>query len=750
MAKCYPIIVLAFLLLATNIFAATKTWVGPDGGSWTVGANWAPAGVPGFIDDVEISGFSGTILVDASGTTLIQSLNVINGSYVVFAGTKSTSQIGLNCIGCSAGVESGSQATFTGDAGSSNRSCSLLFFSSPIFTVDGTVIFGGGSSSNSSLLAGNANITINGSLIFEGSGNASLICTGGSTSVNGELIYTGGGNTSGATPSNLYVNNGATYEIAKNGGSVPNAGWGATSTLRISGMTTTTPSFVNGTTLGNFWWECMNQTAPAELNVNLTMNRVDIFSTGSSEVRIAAENGVNKDRTWTINGDYTQSGGVVNMSSGNQSIGKMNFKGSNFFASMTLTETSSSGKGVVEFGGTQPQIAYFGILSNTIDIVINTGDKVLLNTPLTINPGAKLTLTTGKVVTSASNLLTISNGATAEGGSVSSHILGPMRKAGNTDFVFPLGKATTYAPLAITAPSSPTDTFTAEYFHSPYSNTTDVSSPLVRVSTIEHWQLVRKSGSGPIKVTLHWQNGDASGINDLASLAVARFNGSSWVNLNGLTAGTQMTGSIQSDTTSAFNWFTFGAKSAGSNPLPIQLKNFTALPDRQAVHLQWATATEKNNAFFAIERSANGQVFEEIGRVSGAGNSVIELQYHFLDLAPLPGMNYYRLRQIDYDGQFSYSMVRTVDWKDYYDAQQVSLFPSPAKETLRVVLSQTINSAGEWQILNASGLLVLSGHWDTEVNEWEIPVAQLPGGAYFIQFKTGQKIWSKPFLKSGK
>lgn len=100
-----------------------------------------------------------------------------------------------------------------------------------------------------------------------------------------------------------------------------------------------------------------------------------------------------------------------------------------------------------------------------------------------------------------------------------------------------------------------------------------------------------------------------------------------------------------------------GASSRGNSggftivtPLPIELLEFTAKVAGEKVKLNWTTATETNNDFFTIQRSFDGQSFEVIKRLQGAGTSTSVKKYEAYDFAPLKGVSYYRLKQTDYDG----------------------------------------------------------------------------------------------------
>lgn len=97
------------------------------------------------------------------------------------------------------------------------------------------------------------------------------------------------------------------------------------------------------------------------------------------------------------------------------------------------------------------------------------------------------------------------------------------------------------------------------------------------------------------------------------------------------------------------------------NPLPVQLLSFTGEVKEGEVLLQWVTASEINNDCFSVQRSIDGKVFTEIGRVFGAGNSSAKLYYEFPDYKPIHGVSYYRLVSIDYDGKKHCSDIITND-----------------------------------------------------------------------------------------
>ncbi len=127
------------------------------------------------------------------------------------------------------------------------------------------------------------------------------------------------------------------------------------------------------------------------------------------------------------------------------------------------------------------------------------------------------------------------------------------------------------------------------------------------------------------------------------------------------------------------SYYNFGeAEDYGLNiasPLPVTWVSFAARQKGKTVWLDWQTATEINSAFFAVERSFDGRHFEEIGRQPAAGQSLEMLSYTFEDQHPRAGLQYYRLRQVDADGSYSYSPLEAVYFRS--DAAELQVYPNP-------------------------------------------------------------------------
>ena len=118
------------------------------------------------------------------------------------------------------------------------------------------------------------------------------------------------------------------------------------------------------------------------------------------------------------------------------------------------------------------------------------------------------------------------------------------------------------------------------------------------------------------------------------------------------------------------------AAEAACGLLPVELINFKALIQNSGVKLLWSTATEKNNKGYDIERSSDNRTWMPLGFVPGNGNSFRQNDYNFMDENPLPGINYYRLKQMDMDDDFEYSPMVVADVRS--NGLQLDIFPNPS------------------------------------------------------------------------
>lgn len=179
-------------------------------------------------------------------------------------------------------------------------------------------------------------------------------------------------------------------------------------------------------------------------------------------------------------------------------------------------------------------------------------------------------------------------------------------------------------------------------------------------------------------------------------------------------------------------------------PLPISLLDFRVQGNPHSNSLYFTTASERNNAYFSIERSADGNTFAEIAQVRGAGNSFEPKNYAYTDEHPLNGLNYYRLRQVDFDGSGTYSRVLSAR---VGKTGNLLLLPTPATDQLRLVLEEPPSEGASYEVFDQLGRLILQGSFTTENIEQEMDVASLAKGVYVLRLKSGQAMMAKQFLK---
>ncbi|WP_299756469.1 GDSL-type esterase/lipase family protein [uncultured Pontibacter sp.] len=195
----------------------------------------------------------------------------------------------------------------------------------------------------------------------------------------------------------------------------------------------------------------------------------------------------------------------------------------------------------------------------------------------------------------------------------------------------------------------------------------------------------------------------------------------------------------------------FDAMAIVITPLPVELAAFSASSNpNQNVTLSWQTASEKDNAYFEVQRSLNGNDFQEIGRVTGAGTTSMAQSYTYTDAAAMAGTLYYRLKQVDTDGTSSFSKVVQVQVKEREQALMV--FPTSSRGqnvSLHLHHNHPAEEA-EVRVYTFDGKLVhkmenvqgSNGAFRTQ-----ILTNQLQGaGLYLVRVTSGDKVYHSKFI----
>ena len=177
--------------------------------------------------------------------------------------------------------------------------------------------------------------------------------------------------------------------------------------------------------------------------------------------------------------------------------------------------------------------------------------------------------------------------------------------------------------------------------------------------------------------------------------------------------------------------------------LPVEISRFTADEKGSEVSLNWTTASEINNEGFEIERSTDGKTWTYLDFVAGKGTSQAENNYQYLDETPESGMNYYRLRQMDFDGRWEYSEVVSIKMEG---ANTVSFtaFPNPSKGEVAIKIEH-FNGEGQLSVFRNDGALILTQ--DVRDVRSTIDLSTYPNGIYTVQIQTPRQVLTQKVVK---
>lgn len=178
-------------------------------------------------------------------------------------------------------------------------------------------------------------------------------------------------------------------------------------------------------------------------------------------------------------------------------------------------------------------------------------------------------------------------------------------------------------------------------------------------------------------------------------------------------------------------------------PLPVEFTFFKARTLEKQVELTWQTTAERDNAFFIIERSMDGQTWANIGKVAGNGTSNEPNNYTFFDSAPLNGTQFYRLRQVDYDKNYSFSKIVSANIKDGASLS-IKIYPNPSSHWLFLETPDLFADATiEVSIINSNGQVVFT-KLVVPILGLPLDISKLPSGQYTVLTRTnGQSLSAK-------
>ena len=175
--------------------------------------------------------------------------------------------------------------------------------------------------------------------------------------------------------------------------------------------------------------------------------------------------------------------------------------------------------------------------------------------------------------------------------------------------------------------------------------------------------------------------------------------------------------------------------------LPVEWISFTAdRMDSRNIMLRWETALEVNNDHFVVQRSIDAQIFEDLGTVSGMGTVDAPTTYDYLDNTYQANINYYRLKQVDYNGTHTFSSIVEVRFDGKEEDVAFHVFPSPATSFINVESIGRVNDTYTVLIFDQTGREVYRGELNEEHTRRVIPVGKLVQGIYNYEIISGLEI----------
>ena len=186
--------------------------------------------------------------------------------------------------------------------------------------------------------------------------------------------------------------------------------------------------------------------------------------------------------------------------------------------------------------------------------------------------------------------------------------------------------------------------------------------------------------------------------------------------------------------------------------LPIELQSFAATQKAELVSLDWTTTSEIDNSYFTVERSADGKQFQSLDVIKGAGTSTTTIKYQYLDMHPLKGINYYRLKQTDVNNLNSYSNVIAIDIIPESNAIDylINVYPNPVTNDLMVNTGFSEEKDLHIRICDLDGKLMIDRFVKMEngQQQLDLDLSHLQNGIYLFGITSNSINYSMKLLKN--
>ena len=496
-----------------------------------------------------------------------------------------------------------------------------------------------------------------------------------------------------------------------------------------------------------------------EPNANFTCRNLTLAGSSAGSQNAIFE-GYNNASTVTINGNLlVSSGGKLDLSDGNNMTNDLilNLKG-NLVNNANIADIEIGNSAIV-LNGNQPQTINCPESSTFSDLTINntSGSAILLVNGLTIE--RTLNLQSGKIDLNGKTLIlgTATAAASVVGANSNSYIISWDGSDNGTiiqnvpslgsSYLFPMGDATSYTPFEVILNSGTLSnaTLTGKVRPSTHPNLGTATHYLSR-----HWIVEQTGITNPIyDVEYSYSSSDIVGSD--AFIYPAKYNTGGWQSCNESGSNAMIgNGSVNSGSRT-LNWsgITSFSEFTGvgiGTALPIELLDFSAEPTTKVVNLKWITASETNNSHFTVERSSDGVVFKPVLEKPGAGNSNSVRSYTDVDTNPLEGVSYYRLKQTDFNGDFTYSEWVVVNFIGDQKISLETVFADRSTGNVFLRCNNPENQNININIFDAAGKIIHSSSQFSGSSNWSgsVNVGSLSKGSYIVRISiAGQMLHGK-------
>lgn len=694
-------------VLCSLIFSAftqtTYTWNQVGGGDWIVSTNWTPTRSGPAANDILVFNNAGTQTVTNVPNQTIGRL-VVSGNSAITLATSGVGQrtLKISNPGTALDIQSGNTLTLTGNNGTGVRTLTLAFM-------------GAG---NTATVAGTLNVN------SVGPNDAGIYnATNSVTTVSGTLIHSGGSINSSAL--NLSFTAGGNYIHADNASSVPTADWDPNSNCTITGMTSVYP----GSMLQTFG----NVTFSSALSANVTMSgnltcagNLTYSNVNTGNFLRLSRTGV--DRTISVGGNFIQTSGNFVIVDGNGS-GTMDVAGDFIMTGGSFILKDDNGAGELNVAGN------FNKNGGSFIHRTSGGSTAIVNISGDFNH--------------SSGIYLLSNQDEAEG---TLNLAGHFSLTGGT--VTENGEGTSAGNIIFNGPGTP-QVYTPGGTLSQNVNFTVSSGAVLDLGSAD---LIGSAGDFTLDGTLRMD------INGTIPSNYGQVSVGGDIVANGIL---QPTFNFTPAVNDNFSLFTFSGAHSGSPTvsiipntlaanyalgvltitglLPVELFDFQGKASGQVIVLTWTTLSEFNNDYMAVERSGDGKNFTEIGRIPGSRTTLEKQTYNLVDHKPLNGINYYRLRQVDFDG--AATLHKVIGIRFGAQNQGLALSPNPSADRLTAEWSYSGNLPTELRIFDLNGRQMAAYTAPAGSTRLEMPVHDLPAGAYMLRLRQGEEVEVMRFVK---